>query len=195
MDAVWQQILDSLRKRYSINCKLIHLPGDTPGYSIDSSDHNVITITVTGAIDERMYVELPGILSDIGVKIIELQTEGEWLGDGESPRKMLITDHVACHSVNPLTGTDAAGKGDAFVDLHGAYKRMDVEEGLPEGILWHSISDEPLPDDERVEAIRAGCQVAGNKVAPWVTGARAAGLEIRVVLDVYRHHYVKKNRG
>lgn len=185
MDAVWQQILDSLRKRYSINCKLIHRSGDTPGYSVDSSDSDVIIITVTGAIDERMYVELPKILSDIGVKVIELQTEGEWLGDGEPPGKMVITDHVACHSVNPLTGSDAAGKGDAFIDLHGAYKRTDVDGSLPEGILWHSINDGPLPDDEREEAIRAGCIVSGNKVAPWVTGAKAAGLEIRVVLDVH----------
>ncbi len=185
MDAVWQQILDSLKRTFCFDCNLIHRPGDTPAYSVDSSDPDVITITVTGEIDERMYVELPKILSDIGVKVIELQTEGEWLGDGEPPGKMVIADHVACHSVNPLTGSDAAREGSAFIDLNSTYKRMDVDGSLPEGILWHSINDMPLPDDEKKEAISAGCVISGNKVVPWVTGAKAAGLEIRVVLDVH----------
>jgi len=139
-------------------------------------------IEVVGKIDQvhtvlpeesECYREIPLVLRDSGVERVELVTWGWWIGTGAGAAVAGVADHVACHLSNPLTGSDEARRGEAFVSMRDAYDRGG---SMPEVVVWHTVETEGLSEKEILVAREAGCEAASPYVAPWAVGVRAAGL-------------------
>lgn len=151
-----------------------------------SVDSGVIALTVCEVmLGPRWYTELPVALARCGVRRIELDGWGWWIGPGPAPRVARIIDHIACHLPSPLTGSGRARGGEAFVSMREAYDpRREVvgganlsDEDTVEVVLWHTAAI-GVPPGEVIQVARsAGCSVASPNVAPWAIGARAAGVE------------------
>ena len=180
MELTEQQIINRLQKEITTKCRIIHSVSGEPGYSIDIQD-GVVAIGVGGDIEEEMYLDLHEALKNAGMEEIRLETVGLWLGKGKAPEKVMVTDHIACHADNILTGSEAASKGEAFIDMRGVYKKS---EGGEENILWHLENGLEIGGEERKAAMEAGCSVASDRVVPWVIGAKAAGVGISVVVEI-----------
>ena len=156
------------------------------------------------AIPFDWYVEIPKILSGIGIKRIELAALCEFLGNpgeffklfqDQGPRVdafVKVTDHIACHLPNPLTGTPEAQKGEAFINMRNAYEaeirapflRM-LDNGkdhvLPGVVIWHMRNDRDLSDKEIDYLRKEGFHFVSPYIAPWAVGAKAAGCEFAAV--------------
>jgi hypothetical protein len=125
-------------------------------------------------------------LRDVGVEKIELRTWGWWLGEEEyKPDEVLVSDHVACHKPSPLTGTEEAARGDAFIRMRRAYSTEDPgNPGVRQAVLWHTSETESLSETEIETAKAAGCEVASPDTAGWAVCARAAGIEISAMVRI-----------
>lgn len=180
MELTEQQIINRLQKESTTKCRITHSQSGEPGYTIDIRDR-VVVIEVEGDIEEEMYLDLSEALKATGVEEIRLETVGLWLGEGKAPERVTVTDHIACHTDNILTGSEAAAKGEAFIDMRTAYKQSEDTE---ECILWHLGDGLEISDEEREAAKEAGCSVASDRVVPWVIGAKVAGVGISVVVEI-----------
>ena len=174
------RILNYIRGQRAERCILRH---DIEGsVSLESSAPGLIEIGIAGAdIPAEWYVEITRALAEIGVRRIELFSWGWWIGEGDRNEGQIvrITDHIACHFSNPLTGSESARRGEAFIDMRGVYggEIDDGEKRIVDGILWHTDKVDRMPIEEISEALSAGCKVAGPNVAPWAVCAKAAGLD------------------
>lgn len=125
------------------------------------------------------YLEKAANLSGKGIKSILLETSGVWAGETPAPDKIQISDHVACHSLNPLTRTEMARNGEAFIDMKGAYQ-FDHEK--PSTCVWHSESLDDLNDDLLNQAKFAGCDVISPHVMPWAVASVYQGINFSCVV-------------
>jgi hypothetical protein len=117
------------------------------------------------------------------------------IADGSALFAVRIIDHIACHHPNPLTGTDQARRGEAFLNMLDAYdKQLSRDEpavsagnlsgnvlrdvDLPEVVLWHTLSASNLSDEELEQARSAECQVASPIIAPWTVALRYEGIRL-----------------
>ncbi len=149
-----------------------------------------------GELSHEWYVSIPSALRDAGIETMELVSWGWWLGedveggivDGRltRPYALRVVDHVACRLPNPLTGSEVARRGQAFVDMRGAYDSGSDACGtygsggriVRDVVVWHTTEVGELGWEEIDAARRAGCDVASPNVAPWAVGSRAAGCGI-----------------
>jgi hypothetical protein len=139
-------------------------------------------LTAPDELDPAWFREFPHRIRDEGFRIIELVTVGEWLGDGDPPDAAMVSDHVACHRPNPLTGSPEAAIGRAFVDMRGAYLRQEERAGIPEVVVWHTTEMSGIAKEESDMAKSAGCKASSPYVAPWAVGVVAAGMGFRAYL-------------
>ncbi len=151
-----------------------------------AGEPGVVILKIEGSfISSQWYIQLPAAFRAKGIERIELKSWGWWISDKPGPDAVWVVDHVTCHTPGPLTGTDAARRGEAFIGMRDAYDTgqsmasglLEGAENLEEAVLWHTIQTEKLTEEEIQAARSAGCTVAGPNVAPWAIGARAAGCE------------------
>lgn len=144
-------------------------------------------------IEGILYVKLLRVLADSGIHRIELASTGWWIGDLPLPSRAIVADHVACHLPSPLTGSAAAKQGGAFLSMRDAYDQSfsalaqwmdEMQQGVPEVVVWHSGSVK-RPSGAEVESARsAGCSVMSGRIAPWTVGARAAGCAFSAIVEL-----------
>ncbi len=170
--------------------QISQLGGDTVSIILRPSDgdidislsHDPPVIEISGReIPEDWYISIPQSLSNKGIQNIKLSGPAKWLGDDPAPREAVISDHIACHVPSPLTGSGNARFGQAFIDMRGAYT-FDANSSSDRYILWHTVSDGEMGDEERAIARSAGCLLASHIIAPWAIGARAAGSTFSAVV-------------
>ncbi len=156
---------------------------DLAAVSVLRENGDVRGVEVSGiGVPGEWYIELPALLCRRGVDRIVLRAWGWWIGEGSPPADVRIVDHIACHLPGPLTGTEAARMGEAFVGMRGAYESGETgDEGV---VAWHTM-DAGKPERDEIEAARrAGCELGSPSIAPWVTGARASGIEVEAYARV-----------
>lgn len=193
MNQSLEKILDRIKAFRGSKCRLVQLrklaqydsPGGMPEIRVPA-----------GELSCEWYVSIPGALRDAGIETVELVSWGWWLGeeveggivDGRLMVRyaLRVVDHVACRLPSPLTGSEAARHGKAFVDMRGAYdsgsdvRGTEEREGRMERdvVVWHTAEVKELVWEEIDAGRRAGCDVASPDVAPWAVGSRAAGCRI-----------------
>ncbi|MFH1675793.1 MAG: hypothetical protein ABIC40_02125 [bacterium] len=173
-------------------------------YLVDTDTGILSLFFAKEAIPLDWYIEIPKILSEIGIKRIELSALCEFLGSpgeffklfqDQGPRVdafVKVTDHIACHLPNPLTGTPDAQRGKAFVNMRGAYEsefqtpgNRDLDDRtdhiLPGVVIWHSRYDRDLSAEEIDYLRKEGFFFVSQYIAPWAVGAKAAGCEFAAV--------------
>lgn len=172
---------------------------DVPG------EPGVVILKIEGSfISSQWYIELPAAFRAVGIERIELKSWGWWISDKPGPDAVWVVDHVTCYTPGPLTGSEAARRGEAFIGMRDAYDTgrtmasgfLEGTENLKDAVLWHTIQSDELTDEEIKTARSAGCTVAGPNVAPWAIGARAAGCEFAAtVTDLLPAKSASTRRG
>lgn len=168
---------------------IVHEMGRSAEVQVEWSEKEEAVIRVTGPdVPDELCRAIVKRLSEIGVEKIELRTWGWWLGEEDDrPEAVQVIDHVACHLPSPLTGTAEAASGEAFINMRAAYSVDDPEDrGICQAILWHTTETGRLSDRETETALGAGCRVASPDAAKWAVCARAAGIEISVMVRIAR---------
>jgi hypothetical protein len=134
------------------------------------------------------YVDAVKSLKRAGIAGIEVIAPGWWIGDDHMPKAVRVVDHVACHHPNPLTGSERARKGEAFINMNGAYMEssgVPFLNELSEAVMWHTSSKQTLSIEERDIARSADCVVSCSNVAPWAVAARSEGMEVGGIVVCY----------
>lgn len=173
--------LDNAKQAHIKTCRIIHRQSENSKCSINIEDGDVI-VRVFGTMDKEKYLTITGLLTEIGIERIELDSYARWLRDGCPPERVKIADHIACHSPNILTGSESARKGEAFIDMRNAYPRAGGDE---DNILWHTMNLSSISKDELEVARKASCIAASDSVVPWVVGTKLAGIKISVWVALY----------
>jgi len=143
-----------------------------------------VKVISTRDVPLQWYAEAARAIREAGIECIQVIGVGWWIGDGNAPAAVRIVDHVACHLPNPLTGSDRARRGEAFVNMRDAYEKdwpgkSDMMKGdFPETVMWHTSENLALSMEEKNTAGSAGCGVASMNVAPWAVAARSEGMRI-----------------
>ena len=152
-----------------------------------------IELLIEGAgLPAEWYRGVMSVLREAGAGRIDLESWGWWLGEeAGKPAFARIVDHVACHLPNPLTGSESARRGEAFVSMRGAYDRVypiarhAARAGaVVDAVLWHTEESEGMSDEDASAARGAGCVVAGGNVAGWATVAVAAGCRFSAMVEI-----------
>jgi hypothetical protein len=162
--------------------------GGWPHIDLRSACEASFDFRATGPQDfKEAFAGLRKNITNIGK--VEIISNGWWLGEGAAPSAARIIDHVACHLPSPLTGSQEAATGKAFVSMKNAYEIVSAISGLnctamPQAVLWHTSEVATMTDEEVSMAREAGCQVAGPYVAPWAVLARSAGLKVSAMVLV-----------
>lgn len=162
-------------------CFLVHTHSEEVSFSVDESDGD-LTIVISGDIGNDLYLKVMNTLAEAEVEKVELKTEGIWIGDGEKPKQIAVSDHIACHRDNILTGSVASKRGEAFVDMRDAYLKSDVDRAGDGIVIWHLGNEPGISDKEREIAGKAGCDAASRYVAPWAIAAKVAGVGISAMV-------------
>jgi len=187
MNSQLDTILSAIPATASKTFRIIHRKSST-----DASADKIISkgddrIVVEGAdMPDEWYVQIVDRLSAVGVERIELESWGWWIGGNSKPERVQISDHVACHLPNPLTGSVGAARGDAFVSMRGAYSssKKEEEQAVASAVLWHTLETEELSGREMETARDAGCDVVSASVAGWAICARAAGCNFSATVEI-----------
>ncbi|HDS30525.1 MAG TPA: hypothetical protein ENN67_05710 [Firmicutes bacterium] len=197
MDDALERLIELIEGYKADLCGLVHLP-ETPiepaGHTVywnggkahigfsDIRENTVLIGMESPILPAHWYISIPAALAAIGGKKIELKTWGWWLIDEPVHDAVWITDHVACYVPNPLTGTNDAKSGKAFLGMKDSYDEShSMKSGIIgnegefiDGIVWHTRQVDSLDEEEMRAAREAGCSVASPNVVPWAIGARAA---------------------
>jgi purine nucleoside phosphorylase len=156
---------------------------------------DVLVVTIPpGKPPVEWYVDLPGRMAQAGLRRIELLAPAWWIGEEAAPSTAWVVDHIACHLPSPLTGSEAARHGKAFLSMRRAYDVSHVAASLclddaelremPVAVVWHTGGGGEPGQEEVRRARSAGCAVVSANVAPWAVGARAAGCEFAACVRI-----------
>ena len=164
-------------------CRIVHTHSESVEYSVEESNEGIV-VNISGDIEKEMYLDLMVALAGSGVERVLLESDGIWLGNGPVPECVPISDHIACQRDNILTGTEASRKGEAFIDMKGAYEINRGSNSREGFVLWDLGNGLEISDEERKVAREAGCVVASSYVVPWVIAAKVAGVWISAVVRI-----------
>jgi hypothetical protein len=166
---------DSIRIRHTLN------PDGTDISLVNEAGQAVIVIN--GRLPDEYYIRIPDALYSSGIVSISLDAHAIWISAMTAPPGVVISDHIACHHTNPLTGTVEARYGEAFIDMRDPYN-LDGVDSVDAVVLWHTALEGRLSAEEMSAARAAGCSVASPVIAPWAVGARKAGCTLSAAVTL-----------